>query len=183
MAAVVLLAWAADASAQQQGIWSAAGLTGIVDEEDTSIYRFNDTGSVSVRTSVARATLNLRYPVQTAPDLLIPQQGDCPEMRVRLRDTGAGARVIVRLMQLGSGLGRGLTSLGQIDSDTLPLPTDPTQYRSARVCLNPSSGSEFVFDYAFFTYYVDVQLIKTEAAANPGLSTLQICPSQDACDP
>jgi hypothetical protein len=183
MAAGIVFGWATHASAQQQRIWSAPGLTGTVDEEDTSIYRFNDTGSVSIKGSVASGTLNIRYPVQTAPDLLIPQQGDCPEMRVLLRDTGAGARVIVRLMQLGSGLGQGLTSLGRIDSDALPLPTDPTQYRSARVCLNPSRGSEFLFDYAFFTYYVDVQLIKSTGSANPGLMTLQICPSQDACDP
>jgi len=46
-----------------------------------------------------------------------------------------------------------------------------------------SPGSEFVFDKAFFTYYVDVQLIKTTATANPGLMSLQICPSQDFCDP
>jgi hypothetical protein len=62
-----------------------------------------------------------------------------------------------------------LTSLGQIDSTTLPAISDPTQYRSARVCLTPSAGSEFLFDYSFFTYYVDVQLIKSSASANPGL--------------
>jgi hypothetical protein len=30
---------------------------------------------------------------------------------------------------------------------------------------------------------VDVQLIKTAATAHPGLMSLQICPSQDFCDP
>ena len=38
-------------------------------------------------------------------------------------------------------------------------------------------------DYAFFAYYVEAQLRKTNATANPGLMSVQICPSQDACDP
>ena len=182
IAAVILFASPPGAHAQIPRIWSAAGVTGAVDEAGVSLYKFNDTGSVSIKSS-SIGTLNMRYPVQTMEDLLVPQEGDCPELRVQLRDTGAGSRVIIRLMQLGSGLGRGLTSLGQIDSDTLPAISDPTQYRSVHVCLTPSGGSEFLFDYAFFTYYVDVQLIKTTASANPGVLTLQICPSQDGCDP
>lgn len=180
LSAVIVLAWAPVASAQ---IWSAAGVTGIVDEGDLNIHSFNGTGSVSIKSSVASGTLDIRYPVQTVRDLLVPQQSDCPEMRVLLRDTGPGARVIVRLMRLGTGIVRGLTSLGEIDSDTLPLGGNPTQYRLASACLNAPPDSDALFHYAFFTYYVEVQLIKTTATANPGVMTLQICPAQDACDP
>ena len=170
----------------QVRIWSAAGLTGIVDEADLGIHSFNSTGSVSIKSSVAGGTLDIRFPVQTVPDLLPPQPGDCAEMRVNLRDTGAGARVIVRLMALSifPGSGTQLTPLAAIDSDALPPIADPTQYRSAKTCLNtPSPGSEAIFDHAFFTYYVEAQLIKSSGSANPGLMSVQICPSQDACDP
>ncbi len=185
ISAVIVFAWA-PVAAQVGSIWSAAGVTGIVDEADLNIHQFNSTGSVSIKSSVTSGTLDIRFPVQTVPDLLVPQQGDCPEMRVNLRDTGSGARVIVRLMALSifPGSGTQLTSLAQIDSNSQLPPGDPTEYRSYRTCLNNlSPGSEFLFDKAFFTYYVDVQLIKTTASANPGLMSLQICPSQDFCDP
>jgi hypothetical protein len=186
IAAAIVLASAPVASAQ---IWSAAGISGIVDEADLNIHQFNTTGSVSIKSSVNRGTLDIRYPVQTLPDLLTPQRGDCPELRVNLRDTGAGARVFVRLMALSifpgaDGTPRPLTSLAVIDSNTHPAEGDPTQYRSFRTCIGGlPPGSEFLIDYAFFAYYVDVQLIKNTATANPGLMSVQICSSQDACDP
>jgi hypothetical protein len=173
--AVLVLASASVVSAQT---WSAAGLTGIVDEADLSIHRFNDTGSVSIKSSVASGTLNLRFPVGTFH--WVPQEGDCPELRANLRDTGAGARVIVRLMRLGIGgealIGE-LTSVATIDSDRFPSAAS-TRYISHRACLNGEPSP--IVDV---TYYVDVQLIKTSGTANPGLMSLQICPSQDFCDP
>lgn len=182
VSAVIVFAWAPVASAQ---IWSAAGVTGIVDDADDTIHSFNTTGSVSIKSSVASGTLDIRFPVQTVRDLLVPQEGDCPEMRVNLRDTGAGARVIVRLMQLTifPGSPNRLISLGQIDSDTRPPDGDPTRYRSYAACLSAPPDSDVLFDFAFHTYYMDVQLIKTASTANPGLMSLQICPSQDFCDP
>jgi hypothetical protein len=42
--------------------------------------------------------------------------------------------------------------------------------------------TESVSDKAFFADHVDVQLIKTTAAGNPGWMSLQICRSQDSCD-
>jgi hypothetical protein len=183
--AATLAAWAPVASAQAK-IWSAAGITGIVDEADQNIHQFNTTGSVSIKASVSSGTLDIRYPVQSLPDWLIPQQGDCPELRVNLRDTGSGARVIVRLMALSlfPGSGTSLTSLVEIDSNSRAPSGDPTQYRSFSACINNlPPGSEFLIDYAFFAYYVDVQLVKSSATANPGLMSVQICSSQDACDP
>jgi hypothetical protein len=186
ISAATVLAWAPVASAQ---IWSAAGISGIVDETDLNMHQFNSTGSVSIKSSVSSGTLDLRYPVQTLADLLIPQQGDCPELRVNLRDTGADARVVVRLMALSifpaaDGAARPLTTLGTVDSNTREAAGDPTQYRSFRSCITGlPPGSEFLTDYAFFAYYVDAQLTKTTSTGNPGLMSVQICPSQDACDP
>src|SRR4051812_36666351 len=184
--ALLVTAWAAGAGAQPPSIWSAAAVTGTVDEAGLNIYQFNSTGSASIKSSVSSGTLDLRFPVQTLPDLLMPQQGDCPELRVNLRDTGAGARVVVRLMALSifPGSGTALTSLGVIDSNATAMSGDPTQYRTYRTCLNtPSPGSEFLIDRAFFAYYVDAELTKSTPSANPGLMSVQICPSQDACEP
>jgi hypothetical protein len=187
IAALSVLAWAAPAVAQSGSIWSTAGNTGTVDESGLSIHQFNSTGSVSIKSSVSSGTLDVRYPVQTVPDLLIPQSGDCPEMRVNLRDTGSGSRVLVRLMALSifPGSGTQLTPLAAIDSNSTPPPSGAAdQYRSYRTCITSlPPGSEFLFDKAFFTYYVEAELIKSTAAANPGLMSVQICPSQDACDP
>src|SRR3954468_1872312 len=149
ISAATVLAWAPVASAQ---IWSAAGISGIVDEANLNMYQFNTTGSVSIKSSVSSGTLNLRYPVQSLPDLLVPQQGDCPELRVNLRDTGPGSRVIVRLMALSifpdaDGAPRPLTTLGTIDSNTRAATGDPTQYRSFRACIDAlPPGSEFLTD-------------------------------------
>jgi hypothetical protein len=176
ISAVIVLAWTSAASAQIS-IWSAPGATGVVDDADQKIVQFNGTGSVSIKPS-ASGTLNVRFGVG---DLLwTPQDGDCPEIRANLRDTGAGARVIVRLMRLGIGgeaeIGE-LATIATIDSDRFPS-AGSTRYINHRACLNAEPRE--LFD---FTYFVDVQLIKTTATANPGLLSLQFCPSQDACDP
>jgi hypothetical protein len=183
ISAVIVLACAPAASAQD--IWSAVGATGIVDELDTSIYVFGSNGAVAIKSAVASGTLNLRYPVQTLPDLLVPQPADCPDMRVNLRDTGPGARVIVRFMALMifPGSPNELTTLGVIDSNSRPPDADPNAYRAYRTCLTTLPDGEFLIDRAFFTYFVDVELTKTNASAHPGLLSVQICPAADRCDP
>jgi hypothetical protein len=171
--------WAPVASAQIS-IWSAAGATGAIDESGLSMYVFGSNGAVAIRSSVDRGTLTVRYPVGVLQ--FTPQPGDCPEIRANVRDTGPGARVIVRLMRLSMNGFTGpvgeLTSIAEIDSDTVPPSGAPNQFRSFRACLN--GDPDPITD---FTYYVDVQLIKTAATASPGLLSLQICPSQDFCDP
>ena len=179
LSAVLVFAWAPAASAQ---IWSAPGFTGIVDEADTSMHVFGSNGAVAIRSS-ARGTLNLRYPVQTLPDRLA---GLCLPLRVNFRDTGAGARVIIEVVRLGISPGlpeNSLLPLGGIDSDGAEPSGDPNRYRSGQICIDHQPDEEFLIDYALYAYFVDVQLIKTTATANPGLLSLQICPSRDRCDP
>jgi hypothetical protein len=179
ISAVLLLACAPDASAQ---FWSTPGFVGIVDEADTSIHVFGSNGAVAIRSSVARGTLNLRYPVQggVPGEFFPPDSGDCTQIRAMLRDTGPGARVIVRLMRLSIGgdlvLGE-LSSVAEIDSDT-SLPGPSNQYTRRQACLTEHPGT--LGDYA---YFMDVQLIKTAATASPGLMSLQICNNEDACEP
>ena len=184
----VLLAFAAVAAVSAQAdIWSAAGFTGIVDEADLNIHQFNSTGSVSIKSSVSSGALDIRFPVATMLNHQAPA-GACTEMRALVRDTGPGVRVIVRLIQLGvrSGFEGQLSTLAQIDSDTTPRLTnlnDPAAYAQYRTCFRSSSG--IPFDYSFFNYYVDAQLIKTAAGGNPGpgLMSVQICHTEEQCEP
>jgi hypothetical protein len=178
VSAVIVFAWAPDASAQ---FWSTPGFVGIVDEADTSIHAFGSNGAVAIRSAVARGTLNLRYPVQggVPGEFFPPDSGDCTQIRAMLRDTGRGARVIVRLMRLSIGgdlvLGE-LSSIAEIDSDTR-LPSG-NRYSRYSACLTEHPGA-----FGDYAYFVDVQLIKTSATANPGLMSLQICNNEDACEP
>ena len=173
-----LLASAPGALAQGffPSVWTAAGVTGIVDEADLAIHVFNNTGSVSIKSSVASGTLDIRFPVQTLPVNSSPS-GACVQMRARLRDTGAGARVVVRLMRLDVTTGS-LRSLGEIDTDTEPL-LEGNRYTLYQTCL--AVPNAFPFDVATFAYYVQAQLIKTAPTANPGLMAVQICNTDEAC--
>jgi hypothetical protein len=189
ISAVLVLAWSPASRAQLaiEDIWSAAGLTGIVDEEDRNIYQFNTTGSVSMKASVVSGTLDIRFPVHTMPAHDAPP-GACTELRALLRDTGPGVRVLVRVMQLGirSGFDGQLTRLGEIDTNRTPRMSrfnEPQAYAQYRTCLNVPSGRPF--DFEFFTYYVDAQLIKTAEGGNPGpgLMAVQICHTEEQCEP
>jgi hypothetical protein len=163
-------------------IWTTIAATGIVDEADIGIHVFNNTGTVSIREAVSSATLDLRYPVPTlAFNDTAPVRG-CVQLRARLRDTGAGARVIVRLLRvtLDNGVQR---SLGDIDSDEQPLFAG-NEYAMHQTCINvPSDSADFPIDTALHAYYVHAQLIKTTAAANPGLMAIQLCLPEDTCQP
>jgi hypothetical protein len=178
ISAVLVLACAPAAFAQGffPSVWTAAGVTGIVDEADTTIHVFNNTGSVSIKSTVASGTLDIRFPVQTLPVNASPE-GACVQMRARLRDTGDGARVLVRLMRLDITTGS-LRSVGEIDTDTQPL-LNGNYYSVYQTCLRVPNA--FPFDVASFAYYVDAQLIKTAATANPGLMAVQICNTDEAC--
>lgn len=79
-----------------------------------------------------------------------------------------------------------MTTLAQIDSDTATRMTnmnDLLQYAEYRTCYRPASGVPF--DFSFFNYYVDAQLIKTAAGGNPGpgLMSVQICHTEEQCEP
>jgi hypothetical protein len=185
---LIVLASPLAAFAQVPDIWSAAGVTAIVDDSDQRIHQFNRTGSISIKSSVASGTLVMRFPVHTMPGHDAPD-GACTELSAVLRDTGPGVRVIVRLMQLGlkSGFEGQLTSLGEIDSDTTPRGTrpgdTPTSYARYKTCLNVDNGAPF--DFSFFNYYVEALLMKTAAGGNPGpgLKSVQICHTEEQCEP
>ncbi len=189
LAAGIAAALAATAAAQtiEQQVWSAAGVTGTVDEVGLSMFQANSSGSVSIKSSVASGTLEIRYNLSHMPFVQrkpFDPNDDGPDQRIflraRLRDTGAGARVIVRLQQLNLDTGE-LQTLATLDSDD---PRNPalvsTSYFLYTTRLNVPST--FNFDFSRFAYFVEAQLIKTSSSANPGLMAVQICTPGGACE-
>jgi hypothetical protein len=188
--AIVLSLTALAGAAQAQGptptaIWNAIGNTAAVDEGDLSIYQFHDTGSVAIRESVSTGTLDLHYNVpglahvEVAPPPVDPEgHGHCVALRAVVRDTGAGARVVVRLKQLDLFRGTGVTTLGTIDSNTSGLAS--TEYHRFEKCL--SLPHDFQFEYGQFVYFIEAQLIKSAATANPGLKAVSVCNRTTMCD-
>jgi hypothetical protein len=190
LAAGFAAALAATAAAQQtfeQQTWSAAAVTGTVDEAGLSMFQANSTGSVSIKSSVASGTLEIRYNLSHMPIVIrkpFDPQDDGPDQRIflraRLRDTGAGSRVIVRLQQLNLDTSE-LQTLATFDSDDPANPAFPsTSYGLYTTRLNVPST--FQFDFSRFAYYVEAQLIKTSSSANPGLMAVQICTPGGACE-
>jgi hypothetical protein len=164
-------------TAELHAFWSMPGLTGIVDESSAALVLFNDTGSASVRSAVSKAVVKLRYPVTGGP---FPNpQADTEDvttcMTLLLRDTGPESRVIARLVKIGLFTDQ-KTVLATVDSDTVGL-APSAAYQTAGVCglADPDFPEQgFGFDYANFSYYVEVELIKTGSTGNPGIKHVGI---------
>jgi hypothetical protein len=173
----IAIGLAATLSAQRPAsIWTQLANTGEVDEADLSVFQFHDTGSVAIKSGVSNTTLDIRYSISANGNYGFegtpPSEGPDPCIRLKasLRDTGAGARVIVRLKQMDIGSGA-MKTLAMIDSDRDGLVS--TDYILYQACANVPI--DFPFDFRFFTYFVEAQLIKTAAGANPGLKVVQVC--------
>ena len=167
-------------------VWTAIATTGTVDESDTGIYEFHDTGAVALRPNTVSGTLDIRFNVTGLPlvEAVAPPEepdgpiGHCVALRAVVRDTGAGARVIVRLLQLDLFRGTGVRTLGELDSDAASLAS--TSYHRLERCL--ALPIEFQFDSGQFVYFVQAQLVKSNSAANPGLGAVSVCNRTGACN-
>jgi hypothetical protein len=157
--------------AQDVWSWSMPGNTGVVDDESTWAVALNDAGSASIRSSVPSATIKLRYAVTGGPAQLT---GSDPAMCMwfDVRDTGAAAQVIAKLIAFDHGGQQWL--LGVFDSDTAQPPLEPSvNYQRRGVCglraPQQSPASLLGFDYMNFAYYFEVTLVKTDSSGNPGI--------------
>jgi hypothetical protein len=175
--AFLFAVFASAASTPLSAFWSMAGLTGIPDESSTALVAFNDTGSASVRSGITKGVVKLRYPVTGGP--AINPQADPTDVRtcmvLLLRDTGADARVTAKLVKIGLFTDQQIV-LAAFDSDTAGLAAS-TQYQTSGVCgfSDPDFPEQlFGFDYANFSYYVEVELVKSAATGNPGVKHVGI---------
>jgi hypothetical protein len=156
--------------------WSAIAATCTADEGSAGLLTYSDTGSVFIKSSVTSATAQLRCPVYPVGDMLKTSEevGGAWALRAILRDTDSGgnSRVVVSLKSVNVATGA-ITTYATIDSAQFQSAGD--QYLDVERPLHNADGT--LMD-SFFTYseayYVDVQLTKKAASANPGVKFLQV---------
>ena len=88
--------------------WTAVGSTGTIDEGDLGKIVLNNDGSASIRSTISSTSAKVRFNVTSNPgiDFFIPKPGEETGNLVftmRVRDNGAGARVIATLKRITLG--------------------------------------------------------------------------------
>jgi hypothetical protein len=161
--------------AQQPQSWSTVGSTGIPDESSGNLISFSDTGSVFIKSGIASATAQIRYPVSPAPVLPGVANPATFCLDVNYRDTGTGSRVIVSLRSVDGE--EGTNTHLTFDSDAFQPTGD--QYLFNHVCgAKNSDGSDMFFFHTLArAFYIDVRLIKSASSGNPGVKKIMIAPS------
>jgi hypothetical protein len=158
--------------------WTAAGSTGTVDEADTGLVVFGSnttiaSGFVRLRsTAPLPARADIRYNVTAVGSLLKDPSGifnSVVTMKVRYRDNGAGNKVIVRLKQYNLNTGNTKTLL-RLDSASFGA-SPSFQVQSAKSDCKPLDE---ILDFTNNSYFVDVELQKTQASGNPALAMIQL---------
>jgi len=170
-------------------LWATVGSAGTVDEADTNIVWLggseavgllpigtpNHGGTVGIKSNAPLpATLNIRYNVVMGDVLGLFDA----KLRVRYVDNGSGARVIVRLKQYDLDTGE-ISVMTDFDSNTFP------QIAPVVSPINPRSGFQRQegpcrgrwFNPNKFVYFIDAELIKTDASGEPVLGVIEV----DAC--
>ncbi len=174
---LAVICWRTPLRADFDQYWNAIGAAGIADESSTSLVSFNDTGSVSIKSSVNTATAQLRYPVHPIGVMTrdLSSTGDRWCLGMQYRDTGSTSRVIVSLKAVTFFIDVALPpvqTLGTLDSKVYG--DTGTDYRWVLNCDLTGGGVPIT---SFFTsnmaYFIDVKLIKTASDGNPGLKVLQ----------
>jgi len=149
--------------------------TGSTGSASTSGWKISGP-SVFLNSSLSSATVNLRYNVLPVHDLIKPLDpaapGQCRQLLVRFLDNGSAARVYVTLRRMDVRTGQ-ITTLLTFDSNTVAASS--SFQRRGGFC------NAFEFDFADAqddagsgVYYIEVQLIKTSSAGNPGVSAISI---------
>lgn len=90
--------------------WTGVGSTATIDEGDLGKIMLNNDGSASIRSTISSTSAKVRFNVTSNQgiDLFIPRPGEeigNLVFTMRVRDNGAGARVIATLKRITLGGG------------------------------------------------------------------------------
>lgn len=144
--------------------WTTTADSGVTEDESNPARPKYTNFTASPIAGTPAATYVLRYNI-TAMGNLTSLGAANTRLRVRFRDEGDGSRVVVTIIQ--SPITGGATAIGTIfDSDTFA----PGSGFQTQEILMPA----LTFNFAQNTYWLEVQLIKTDAANQPGLGSVQI---------
>ncbi|UFP94837.1 hypothetical protein [Gloeobacter morelensis] len=148
----------------QAAPWTAAGSTGVADEEDLQLVSANE-GRIEVAGSVAGpATLNLRYNIVALDELVNLDNTSYTRLTARFRDNGNNARVELRLKSYN--LATGVTStLANFDSNAHPANSN---YQQQGLCIPPAT-----LDFSQNVYFIDALLTKSSSSGTPSLGAIK----------
>jgi hypothetical protein len=154
-----------------QRSWTHVGAAGVPDESSAPL-RFGSNGAVAVGLSVAApARVVLRYNITAVNGLFANEEGLPLCLHVRYRDTGADARVVVRIRQVIFGIfaepGEHVQTLVTFNSDSADL--ESREYVGATVC-----SERLAFHFYNNAYFAEVELWKLGPTGDPGLHALGI---------
>jgi len=170
--------------------WTAVGSTGTIDEGDLGKIVLNNDGSASIRSTISSTSAKVRFNVTSNPgiDFFIPKAGEETGNLVftmRVRDNGAGARVIATLKRITLGGGSDIAmpqttvTAATIDSDLSAVaPSNDwmtvwaQHYNRSAFAGNITTGDSM--DFLRFGWVVEVQLIKHDATGDPGIMGVQV---------
>lgn len=154
------------------GSWQAAGSTGTPDESAASRLLLQDNGWAEIRPEIGSTSVKLRYNIPPLESLKgMPDDSYAGyELRVRLRDNGPAARVIVTIKALDWSYGT-VRILAQTDSDRLQPGTDTFWGDYLR-----EVGGGFMRHFRPYheVYWAEAQLIKTAPEGRPGIQAIGI---------
>jgi hypothetical protein len=170
------------ASVVVRGQWTGVASAGTIDEGDLNKIVLNTDGSATIRPTISSTSAKIRFNVTSDPDIvtLFPgQSGGSLEFSMRFRDNGPGAHIVATLKRVAlNGFHferpQQTETLATTDTDEYPQ-MEEWQTGWGRWPKGFNSGLKFLDD----GYVVEVQLIKNNAAGNPGLMGVQVYRDED----
>lgn len=144
--------------------WTTVASTGTVDEADISIYEVSGPNIYLKSNAPLPANLDVRYNVVAVDGLV---ESNYQKMRIRYKDNGNSARVIVRLKETNITSGNTYTRM-TFDSNSYP------QLSSYQTRTIEYYGSWWGFDFMNNIYFVETSINKTSIYGTPVLVGIQI---------
>lgn len=174
---VLLVVGMLAASVVLRAQWTGVASTGTIDEADLTKIVFNTDGSATIRPTISSTSAKIRFNVSQNRDIdLLPpgEIGGSLVFSMRFRDNGPGAHIVATLKRVtlnGFDFERPqrTETLATIDSEESPQ-TEAWQTGWGRWPKGFNAGLKFLDD----GYVVEVQLIKNNAAGNPGVMGVQV---------